>query len=272
MAGRRCLLATALLATALHAIGMARALLPAQDGLKFIRIARQFRHQPWTDVIRSSDRHPLYPALVALAEPVAAAVAGHGPEAWRIAAQGVSALAAIALLIPLYGLTRSLFDGRIAGLAVLIYALLPLPAAVGHDTLSDGLALLGSLLALRLGAAALRPGARGWSAPTACGLAACLGFLARPEVLVAPAAVLVTAAARWRRAPRRPRGTVPRAAALAAVFLAIIGAYTAVKGEISGKQALRPGAVFAPRPKVVRKVGQWLPPGLDDRRWDFSPK
>ncbi|HMB05643.1 MAG TPA: hypothetical protein VKP69_18150, partial [Isosphaeraceae bacterium] len=149
-------------------------------------------------------------------------------------------------------------------LAVLIYALLPLPAAVGHDTLSDGLALLGSLLALRLGEAALRPGARGWSAPTACGLAAGLGFLARPEVLVAPAAVLVTAAARSRLAPRRRRGAVPRAAALAAVFLAIIGAYTAVKGEVSGK--------LAPRPKVVRKVGQWLPPGLDDRRWDFSPK
>jgi hypothetical protein len=79
MAGRRGLLALIVLAAALHAAGIARSLLPAQDGLKFIRIARQFQTQPWADVIRGADQHPLYPALVALAEPVIALVAGHGP-------------------------------------------------------------------------------------------------------------------------------------------------------------------------------------------------
>ena len=143
MAGRRSLLAIVLLAAALHAIGLARTLLPAQDGLKFIRIARQFQTQPWDDVVRASDQHPLYPALIALAEPVVASVVGHGPDAWRIAAQGVSILAALAVLVPLHGLTRALFDDRIALLATLIFVLLPLPAAIGHDTLSDSLALLG---------------------------------------------------------------------------------------------------------------------------------
>ena len=64
--GRRRLLAIVVLAAVLHALGIARTVLPAQDGLKFIRVARQFQERPAIDVIRGSDRHPLYPALIAL--------------------------------------------------------------------------------------------------------------------------------------------------------------------------------------------------------------
>jgi len=148
---RRGMLALVLLAAALHAVGIARTQLPAQDGLKFIRVARDFQQRPAIDVIRASDQHPLYPALIALVEPVVALAVGHGPEAWRIAAQGVAALASLALLIPLFGLTHNLFTRRIALLAVLIFILLPFPAAVGHDTLSDSLGLCASLTSLWLG-------------------------------------------------------------------------------------------------------------------------
>ena len=156
MARRRLLVAIVLLSAALHAIGIARSILPAQDGLKFIRIAREFQTRPWIDVIRGADQHPLYPALVAVAEPVASAFLGKGPETWRVAAQSVSAIAALALLFPLFGLARALFDERIATLAVVIYVLLPLPSEVGHDTLSDSLALLCFVSALRLGEIALQ--------------------------------------------------------------------------------------------------------------------
>src|SRR5438445_543683 len=82
-----------------------------------------------------------------------------------------------------------------AGLhATLSYALLRLPAAIGHDTLSDSLALLGAVTALRLGEVALRLG--GHAAAVACGLAAGLGYLARPEVVIVPAAVALALAAR----------------------------------------------------------------------------
>src|SRR4051794_40340103 len=94
MSGRRSLIAVVLLAVALHAAGIARTILPAQDGLKFIRVAKSFQLQPWTDVVRRSDQHPLYPALVALAEPFVSALAGHGPDTWRVTAQLVSAAAA----------------------------------------------------------------------------------------------------------------------------------------------------------------------------------
>jgi hypothetical protein len=80
MASRRLLVAIVLLSAALHAIGMARSILPAQDGLKFIRIAREFQTRPWIDVVRGADQHPLYPALVAVAEPLVSAFLGEGPR------------------------------------------------------------------------------------------------------------------------------------------------------------------------------------------------
>ena len=110
MAGRRFLLAVVLLAAVLHGVSIARSLLPAQDGLKFIRIARQFQNDPWPDVVRDTDQHPLYPALIAAVEPLFARLAGPGPDTWRIAAQGIAALASLLLLFPLYGITRTIFD------------------------------------------------------------------------------------------------------------------------------------------------------------------
>src|SRR3954452_24851263 len=82
MSGRRRLLAIVLLAAALHALGIARTILPAQDGLKFIRIAGQFQTTPAADVIRRSAQHRLYPAMGALTEPLLAQFAGHGPDTW----------------------------------------------------------------------------------------------------------------------------------------------------------------------------------------------
>jgi 4-amino-4-deoxy-L-arabinose transferase-like glycosyltransferase len=272
-AARRPLIATLLLAAALHGLGVARALLPAQDGLKFVRIARAFQTRPWADVVRDSDQHPLYPALVALAEPAVSAVTGRGPDAWRVSAQLVAALASVALLIPLHGLSRALFGPRVADLAALGFVLLPLPMAVGHDTLSDSLALAAFLAALRLGLEALR--GTSWKPSIACGLAAGLGFLARPEVLVAPLAVVAAGIPKRSVGTREvpARAAAPALAGVAVAFLAVVGVYALIKGEVSEKLALRQGAALGATSRVqVRKAGQWLPPGLDDPRWDFSPK
>jgi 4-amino-4-deoxy-L-arabinose transferase-like glycosyltransferase len=272
MTGRRRLLAIVVLAAVLHALGIARTTLPAQDGLKFIRIARQFQERPAIDVIRGTDRHPLYPALIAVAEPLVAALAGQSPDTWRIAAQGVAALASIALLFPLYGLARGLFSDRIAALAVLLFVLLPLPSEVGRDTLSDSLGLLATLAALWLGAAGLAREQGGTAAFAGCGIAAGLGYLARPEVVLVPLAVVVTRllSRDWSAAPRR-RAAV-ELSALSIAFLTLLGSYALAKGEVSEKLALRYGAGL-PRPRTTVRVARpWLPPGLDDPHWDFSPK
>jgi Dolichyl-phosphate-mannose-protein mannosyltransferase len=271
MAGRRLLLVIVAFAAVLNAISIARSLLPAQDGLKFIRMARQFQTDPWPDVIRDSDQHPLYPALIAAVQPMVAPFAGSGPDGWRIAAQLVAAIASLAVLFPLYGLARSLFDERIACLAAAIYALLPVPAEVGHDTLSDSLGLLTILLCLRWGSIAIRT--ESWRLALAAGIAAGIGYLARPEVVLAPLALGVT----WliivcrKRAFRAAIGS-PVVPAMGLSVLVMVGAYALVKGQVSEKLALRHAAALGAQPIMLRPVPQWLPKGLDDPRWDFSAK
>lgn len=179
MAGRSSLLAVVLFAVILHAIAIGQTVLPAQDGLKFIRIAQQFQTQPWTDVVRASDAHPLYPFLIAATEPLVAAFAGHWPDTWRLAAQLVAAIASIVLIIPIYALTRSLFDRRIGCLAAALTALLPCAAELGHDTLSDSLGLMCTFLALWLGAISLRRGDLRFA--LASGLTAGAGYLRGPK-------------------------------------------------------------------------------------------
>jgi hypothetical protein len=283
---RRCLFAIAGLVALLHAVGIARTLLPAQDGLKFIRVAKQFQSQPWDDVVRGSDQHPLYSALIALAEPMVSLVLGHGPVAWRVAAQLVSAMAALATLIPLFGLARALFGERAALLATLVYALLPIPGAIGRDTLSDSLFLLVFVTTLRLGEVALRTGRL--SAWIGTGLMSGVGYLVRPEILVVPVAVCLTALLP-RLAPvgsavrtifQRPRSqAVPTArpglaefAGLGLSALLIVGSYALVKGEVSEKLSLRIGGALGSSQRAIRNAPALLPKGLDDRRFDFSPK
>ena len=271
MSGRRPLIAIILLASVLHGVGIARSILPAQDGLKFIKAARAFQVRPWWDVVRATDQHPLYPALVALAEPVLALAVGHGPDTWRLTAQMVAAAASIALLLPLHGLTTTFFNKRIADMATLGFVLLPLPMIIGHDTLSDSLALLAFVLTLRLGLCAFN--SLRWETAVGCGLVAGVGFLARPEVLVAPLAVVLTGL--WKGSVSEPenfRLRMPRLAGISIAFLVVVGSYALVKGEVSEKLAMRQAAAIGPSAAPIRKAGHWLPKGLDDAYWDFSPK
>jgi hypothetical protein len=258
-----------ILAALLHALGMARSPLPAQDGLKFIRIARQFQEQPWVEVVRRSDQHPLYPALVAIAEPCVRLVAGWGPSCWRIAAQSVSALASLWLLIPLFRLVQAWFNESIAATSTLLWVLLPVPGLIGHDTLSDSLFLALFVTALWFGDLSLRDPSR-LTPGFACGLTIGLGFLTRPEALVLPISVCLVSLARWLHRPNSSRVMI-RAGTMMISFLVVVGCYSLVKGQVSEKLALR-RAVGLPPSAVARPSLNPLPPGLDDPRWDFSPK
>jgi hypothetical protein len=273
MAGRHSLLAVVLFALIVHGVAITQTILPAQDGLKFIRIARQFQSQPWADVVRGSDSHPLYPALIAAIEPMVASVVGDDPDShsWRLAAQIVAVIASVGLIFPVYGLTRSLFDRRIACLAAALAVLLPRAAEMGHDTLSDSLGLMCAFLALWLGASALRRG--DCRLALASGLAAGLGYLARPEVILVPVAIGLT----WlvgliydSRLRTVARGPVIGVLVLAT--LTVVGSYAMVKGEVSEKLAFRLNASFPPRTPAVRRGAHPTSRGLDNPLWDFSPK
>lgn len=290
---RRTLIALALVAAALHAWAIARTQVPAQDGLKFLRAARSFGANPWIDAIRGTDQHPLYPMLVACVRPIVALMIEPGPDAERVAAQTVSAAASIATLVPLYFLASALFDCLIARLACLLFVALPLPAEVGHDCLSDSLGLFFAVSTLCLGEFALRTRGR-WPA-LACGVCAGVGYWARPEVVLAAAAVAMVAAIqaafelRQRSVgwcvprPSTPTGAAseaetwrptvgPRLATLCAVVLATslpIGSYAIAKGQLSEKLSVRLGVGLCPgaeRPQSppsrgsIRNLARAIPP------------
>ena len=271
MAGRRSLYAVVLFALILHAIAISQTLLPAQDGLKFIRIAREFQTQPWDVVIRGSDAHPLYPALIAAVQPLVACFANPGPAAWCTAAQIVAVLASVALILPIYAITAMLFDRRIACMAAALAVLLPRAAELGHDTLSDSLGLVCTFASLWLGAKALRSG--NWRIAAAAGLTAGAGYLARFEVIVVPGVIALAWLVGFLRQPR-PRTLFHLRALLVtlACSLAVIGSYRAIKGEISEKISLRLTASLGSSHQTSRRPPQKLPVGLDDPHWDFSPK
>ena len=271
MAGRHSLHAVVLFAVILHAIAISQSLLPAQDGLKFIRIAREFQTHPWVDVVRGSDTHPLYPALIAVAEPLVARFTGHGPAAWRTAAQIVAVIASIGLILPIYGLTCMLFDRRIASMAAALAVLLPRAAELGHDTLSDSLGLMCTFLALWLGARVIRRG--DWQCAVVSGFVAGAGYLARPEGALVPCAIALAWLTSVVQMPRpRSLSRLPTLLVLLFCALGVVGSYAIVKGEVSEKLAVRLMANLGQKQEISRRSPQQLPHGLDDPRWDFSPK
>ncbi len=269
---RRFLLAIAGLALVLNAVGIARTLLPAQDGLKFIRIARAFGHKPWPEVVRSSDQHPLYSATIALVEPVVAIIVGDSPDAWRLAAQVVSVLAAMGTVISLYYFSKSLFGEQAALLSTFIYVLLPVPSLVGRDTLSDSLFLLFFINAMRLGEIALRTDSR--RAWIGTGLISGIGYLVRPEILIVPTAVVLTGLARFVNTSQlvSMRAHLTKVGGMGVATLVLVGSYALVKGEVSERLSLRTGVSMpaSVRAPVTPRVA--LPAGLDDTRWNFAAK
>ena len=197
MSSRRWFFAVVALSATLHVVGMARTPLPAQDGLKFLKVARQFQTQPWVGVVRSSDQHPLYSAFVAAAEPVVSLVVAAKPDAWRIAAQGVSALAALALLWPAPPdddptLRRADREPR----GFLLRPCCHSPPRSGTIRSPTALALSFTVAALCLGESTLRTNS--WISAVGCGTLAGLGFWTRPEVALVPPVVAIAAAWRWR--------------------------------------------------------------------------
>lgn len=266
---------TILLAIVVQGAGLFRSSLPAQDGLKFIRVAREMQRQPWLDVLRSSDQHPLYPAAIAASQPLVARGVGKGPDSWRIAAQGVSIVATILTLLPLFALTRGLFDESAATLACGLWTVLPLPARIGHETLSDPLALL-------LFTTTLHFALKTWRSPrhrdaALAGASAGLGYWARPEVVVVALVALMMSGLRWidgriRSGPRVAATGPAPATVLGLVMLAGVALYAIAKGELSEKLALRRAVGVASKHDRVRPTPSDHGPIADHFRVSLAPK
>lgn len=276
MGGRRAFGAIIVAAISLHLWGSFQAILPAQDGLKYLRAARMFQRRGIIEAVRGDDQHPLYPALIALVEPGLRLVFGKGSTAWVASARAVSILAALGLLAAVRRLSLILFDEPTANLAALIHLVLPFPAQIARETLADSLALACFGWTMVLAAETLSSGRVRQA--IVCGSAAGLGFLARPELVLAPIAIGAAGLiilVQNRAGPAEPSSKIlgRSLALLTIVFCFAVGSHAIVKGEVSEKLSLRLSSglttrAFVPKRPVVRA----LPRGLNDARRDFSPK
>ena len=256
-----------------HLWAMARINLPSQDGLKFISIAQSFASQPAWEVIRSADQHPLYPASIALFHAMLNPFSMEPHVSWRLAAQAVSVIASLATLWPLYAITCRLYRPTTSLLAVLIWLALPLPISLGHETLSDSLALCFVAWALYCGilaADSLKISHRLLLA-FATGLLVSAGYWTRPESIVAGLSICLL----W--VSKLTDRLVVRASTVsvfASISVPLILLYLTINGTFSDRFAAlsQSSPTHQLAPSGFSHLPKGLPEALRDPRLDFSPK
>ena len=162
------LAALAAASLAVHLWLVSHTAVTARDGLGFARYALALQsphgasvpHDPTrtaVDVVRQQKHPPGYPAAVWLtAKFVRKAVEMPLSESTLLAAQLVSAGAALLLVLPTYLLGRMLFGRNVAFAAALLFQVLPVPAHVTSDGLTEATYLLAAVTALALGVRAVR--------------------------------------------------------------------------------------------------------------------
>ncbi len=206
------------------------------DGLRYIDQAQRLEAGSLKDGLLKAVDHPVYPAAVALAH---RSMGGEGPDAWQAAAQRASLLIGVLLVIPLYLVTVEIFGEKSAWLGVVLTYAVPLTGHVLVDVLSEGTFLLFWMSAMYCACRFLRLGHFAWLPPTI--LASALAYLARPEGILLPAALVVTLGVM--PLLRSTRLNWPRWWA-AVGFLVIgpallVGPYVAAKGGLGTKPAVQ---------------------------------
>ena len=187
------------------------------------------------DVLRRTDQHPGYPALVIVGRfLVLPLVPAASVNSWIWGARLVSGIFGVLAVLAVWRLASRLFDRRTALVAAALIAVLPLFRRNAADALSDSPHLVLYLVAVMFAVeAVLRRQAR-WFALT--GAASGLAFWVRPEglsVAVAVAAMLPLWA--WRTKKLRPRSVVKFAALTLLVAALVAGPYVLLSGRLSGK-------------------------------------
>ncbi len=209
----------------------------ARDSIGFVCLAWQLEHEPVRDVLRQAEFHPGYPLLILLAAaPLRLFGTWPEPVTLQMSAQLVSVAASILLILPMFYLGRTLFNGRVAFWACLLFQFLPSPARVLGDGLSEAAYLLFAVTALALAGAAVKR--RSVWLFGLCGLSGGLAYLVRPEgALTVAAAGLVLLAAQAVAAWRTPWRRLLLCAGSLAVGAALVGVPSYA---LSGRLVMKP--------------------------------
>jgi hypothetical protein len=256
------LLIPLLVGTLLSADRYARTVCLTEDGVTFLRYARQLggegapvdparrtsRHGslargvldrlaeycPTLPVLEVYDQHPGYPLLILAARRTVGDWLADDPrERWSRSAQVISLLAGLALTGGVYLLGRRLL-GPAAGYAgAVVVAVSPEFVAQRADALSDAAALACLAFSAWLAVRALAAGRPRDAA--LCGLCAGAGYLVRPEAVQVAAVLGLVLAARWVQNSTERRRLTAQLAALALPLLLLCGPYMAVRGSVFTK-------------------------------------
>jgi len=207
-----------LLATAVQTLVAWRAIVPAQDAVRFVALAQRIESGDAREVWRESGEAAFATLVAAIHrlkswEPWATAT-GMNDATWATCAQVAAAIPAVLLIVPVYVLFTLWLGRRSALLGSILFCLCPSVACLAADGLCDSTHLLLAVGCLALAVAYLRrltslsPGSRSSALVdallvVACGMLWAAAVLVRPESLVlAPAIWAAVALACWFHAPR----------------------------------------------------------------------
>jgi len=211
----------------------------ARDGTVYLTMARQLGRAPAGNVLRSYPYHPGYPAAVSF---LAGAIDADWPFGWIAVGRGVSVAMGLVALLALYFIAKAAFNRTIALITVALFGVSEALVRVSCDVISDSMAVAMAMLAVALGlgaAAALRRERfRAIPLAAAAGLAGGIGYLTRPEELLAAiiAAALLLVPLRMNRRARTIQ--LASLAALAAAVLICVVPYAMTIGCLTQKKTL----------------------------------
>lgn len=233
---RRWLVAALCLSAAVSATLIARSPCVGRDGPTFIWMAQDLSRD-FAGTVRAADQHPGYPMLI-LAAQKAGGVFGVSPEnaGWAMSARVVSAVFGLALVTAVWLLGRKVFDERVAGIAAVLVAVLPMFTETSSNVWSDTPHLTFFLLSAWLVVEGLDRRRWGWF--LGAGAAAGVAFWIRPEGLTPVVVGGLVLGWRFVRPGEVRARVVLWGLCLGVGAAALVLPYTAVKGRLTAKKDL----------------------------------
>jgi len=207
-----------------------------RDGMTFINMARRLAVSPFA-TIRGYDQHAGYPGLVLAAHWLVRWVPGVDDlSAWILGGRLVSGMSGLLCVGLVWLMAWRAIGESAAGVAAVLFAVLPLFRENAADVMSDTPHLFFYLLAAWLATEGIQR-RRGFPWFPAAGAASGAAYWVRPEgssVALVGAAVVLSLVARG----RLPGRHVVWAGAILVAALAVGLPYAALKGRFAGKKSL----------------------------------
>ena len=143
------LLWLALLCLGVQWLIASRTVVPAQDAVRLVQMAREMQESGWWATVIERHESPVFPTHVWLLHLMLYGRTAWPPaDSWAATVQLASLWPLLLGLIPLYFIMRKCFSPRVAILAGLFYCVMPVLAQLGADGLADSTHLLLFLLAV----------------------------------------------------------------------------------------------------------------------------